>query len=102
MTDETTDPPGPPDSAEVYAMLRQAVDGILAQNPEAREAFRAMVDRGRSPDRAREEIARVLLGVMYHVGNESDLLRDAGGGAELRSRCFRRLAEGDSARDIFG
>lgn len=105
MSEEKTDPVGAsevPGEGEVYEMLNQAVDGILAQNPEAREAFRAMVERGRTEDEAREEIARVLLGVMYHVGNESDLLREAGGGAGLRSRCFRRLVEGESARDIFG
>lgn len=86
---------------EAYGLVRDAVDGILAQNEEARRAHEAMCERGLDEAEAREEIARVLIAVMYHVGQESERLEEAGGGAGLRSQAFRRLAEGESADDIF-
>lgn len=91
-----------PTGAGAHDLLRPAVGSILRQNPEARSAFEAMTERGRSEEEAREEVARVLLGVMYHVGAESEKLRLAGGGAGLRKECFRRLAEGETAAEIFG
>jgi len=47
------------------------------------------------------EIARVLLAVMFHIGAGSDRLTAAGGGNGLRSEAFRRLGEGETAREIF-
>lgn len=82
-------------------LLVEAVGSILRQNPDARSAYEAMVDRGLSEEEAREEVARVLLGVMYHVGGESPRLRAAGGGSGLRRECFRRLAAGETADEIF-
>lgn len=92
----------PPDGEAAYPLVRDAVEGILAANDDARRAHEAMRERGVDDDRAREEIARVLVAVMYHVGRESDRLERAGGGAELRSEAFRRLAEGETADEIFG
>lgn len=82
-------------------MLRAAVDGVLAQNEDARDAHDALRERGFGRREAREEIARVLLAVMHHVDQQTERLREAGGGAELRRRAFRRIAEGEIAREIF-
>ena len=90
------------EAGEAYRLVKDAVEGILAQNEEARRAHRAMRDRGLDEARAREEIARVLIAVMYHVGQESHRLQEAGGGSGLRAEAFRRLAEGETADEIFG
>lgn len=90
------------EDGEAYRLVKDAVDGILAQNEEARRAHEAMQQRGLDEARAREEIARVLIAVMYHVGRESRRLEEAGGGSGLRSEAFRRLAEGETADEIFG
>ncbi|MEJ2481853.1 MAG: hypothetical protein P8049_01645 [Gemmatimonadota bacterium] len=87
--------------AEAYPLLKDAVVPILAKNPEARTAFDAMRQRGLTEGEAREEIARVLIAVMFHVGAGSDRLAAAGGGTGLRSEAFRRLAAGETARQIF-
>lgn len=87
--------------AEAWPLLEGAVEPILARNAEARAAFEALRDRGLTEKAAREEIARVLLAVMFHVGAGSEMLRRAGGGAGLRSEAFRRLAAGETARQIF-
>lgn len=87
---------------EAYEMVKEAVQGILARNDAARRAFRAMRERGMGEEEAREEIARVLVAVTFHVGQESERLRAAGGGAELREEAFRRLARGETADDVFG
>lgn len=86
----------------MYPHLVEAVGSILRQNDAARSAYDAMRQRGRTDREAREEIARVLVGVMYHVGGRSRRLEAAGGGAGLRRECFRRLAEGETAAQIFG
>lgn len=91
----------PRTAAEAWPLLRGAVEPILARNPEARAAFEALRDRGLTGEAAREEIARVLLAVMFHIGAGSERLRRAGGGAGLRSEAFRRLAAGETARQIF-
>lgn len=102
MTDFREEAGGvPPDEGEAYRLVEDAVQAILAQNDEARRAHRAMVERGLDEGRAKEEIARVLIAVMYHVGQESDRLEEAGGGSGLRTEAFRRLAEGETADDIF-
>lgn len=90
-----------PDGGGAYELLRPAVTSILKQSPEAADAHRALRDRGVSEADAREEIARVLLAVMYHVGAESERLRAAGGGPGLRKHAFRRLAAGETAAQIF-
>lgn len=90
-----------PDEGEAYRLVKDAVQAILAQNDEARRAHEAMVERGLDESRAKEEIARVLIAVMYHVGQESDRLEAAGGGSGLRADAFRRLAEGETADEIF-
>jgi hypothetical protein len=59
------------------------------------------LDRGVGEAEAREEIARVLLATMFHVGAQSEMLERAGGGAGLRTMAFARLAAGESAREIF-
>lgn len=87
---------------EAYELVKGAVDGILAQNEPARRAFRAMRDRGMDEQEAREEIARVLIAVTFHVGRETERLEAAGGGAGLREEAFRRLAEGETAEEVFG
>lgn len=87
---------------EVFAMLEASVDGVLSQNDEARAAHRALRERGLSEPEAREEIARVLLGVMMHVDQQSERLEAAGSGASLRREAFRRMARGETAEDIFG
>lgn len=89
------------DAGEAYGLVREAVDGILAQNDEARRAHRAMRERGMDESEAREQIARVLIAVMYHVGQETERLEEAGGGSGLRSEAFRRLAGGETADEIF-
>lgn len=93
---------GSPGAHDAYRLLEPAVDGILAQSEEASAAFRAMTERGLTEEEAREQVARVLLAVMYHVGKESSLVREAGGGAALRRRAYRRLARGETAGEIFG
>lgn len=90
-----------PDEGEAYRLVKDAVQAILAQNDEARRAHEAMLERGLDEGRAKEEIARVLIAVMYHVGQESDRLEAAGGGSGLRADAFRRLAEGETADEIF-
>lgn len=99
MNDEPISTPRTP--SEAYPLLKGAVIPILDKNEEARAAFEAMCDRGFSEEGAREEIARVLIAVMFHVGAGSDRLASAGGGSGLRSEAFRRLAEGETARQIF-
>ena len=91
----------PRSPAEAYPLLKGAVGPILERNEEARAAFEAMRERGLSDEEAQEEIARVLLAVMYHIGAGSDRLVAAGGGNGLRSEAYRRLAEGESARQVF-
>lgn len=86
---------------EAHEMVKEAVQGILAQNEAARRAFRSMRERGLDEEEAREEIARVLLAVTFHVGQESRRLEAAGGAAELREEAFRRLARGETAEDVF-
>ncbi len=99
MTDDEIRTPRTP--AEAFPLLKDAVLPIVERNPEARAAFEAMRERGLTEDQAREEIARVLIAVMFHVGASSARLSDAGGGNGLRSEAFRRLAQGETAREIF-
>lgn len=87
---------------EAYELVKGAVQGILAQNEAARRAFEAMRERGLDEEEAREEIARVLIAVTVHVSRESERLEEAGGGSDLRAEAFRRLAEGETADDVFG
>ena len=87
---------------EAYPLLEKAVEAIVANNDEARKAYEAMRGRGLTEEEAREEISRVLLAVMFHVGAQSEMLKRAGGGAGLRQQAFGRLAEGESSADIFG
>ena len=109
MTDETPDRPEtdaregptPRTPAEAWPLLKDAVEPILERNEEARRAFEALRGRGLTEEAAREEIARVLLAVMFHVGAGSEMLGRAGGGPGLRSEAFRRLAAGETARQIF-
>lgn len=86
---------------EAYPLLKQAVGSILNGSDEARGAYDGMIERGLSQDEAREEIARVLLATMFHVGARSDRLESAGGGAGLRKEAFARLAAGETASEIF-
>jgi hypothetical protein len=88
-------------ASEAYPLLRQAVGSILKGNEEAQAAYDALLARGLGDDEAREEIARVLLATMFHVGAQSGLLEQAGGGDGLRKEAFRRLAGGETARQIF-
>ena len=106
MSDPTSHLRGEPGDAEAmageaYPLLKQAVGSILKGSEEARAAYEALTDRGLGDDEAREEIARVLLATMFHVGARSELLEQAGGGAGLRKRAFARLAAGETARQIF-
>ena len=84
-----------------YPLLRQAVGSILNGSDEARSAYDALLARGLSEEKAREEIARVLLATMFHVGAQSEMLEQTGGGAGLRKEAFARLAAGETARQIF-
>jgi hypothetical protein len=88
-------------AGEAYPLLRNAVGSILKGNDEARSAYGAMLARGLSEEQAREEIARVLLATMFHVGAQSERLQSAGGGAGLRRQAFSRLAAGETAREVF-
>ncbi|MDT8436166.1 MAG: hypothetical protein RRA92_05355 [Gemmatimonadota bacterium] len=99
--DVRREPATPRTPAEAWPLLKGAVEPILERNDAARAAFDAMCERGRSAEEAREEIARVLLAVMFHVGAESERLRTAGGGEGLRAEAFRRLADGETAKQIF-
>ena len=99
MTDDEIRTPRTP--AEAFPLLKHAELPTVEQNPEARAAFEAMRERGLSADEAREEIARVLIAVMFHVGASSARLAAAGGGNGLRSEAFRRLSQGETAREIF-
>jgi len=99
MTDDEIRTPRTP--AEAYPLLKEAVLPIVEKNAEARAAFDAMRERGLSEDEAREEIARVLIAVMFHVGAGSERLTAAGGGEGLRREAFGRLASGETARQIF-
>ena len=84
-----------------YPLLKQAVGSILNGSDKARSAYDALLSRGLSEDDAREEIARVLLATMFHVGAQSEMLEQAGGGGGLRREAFARLAAGETAREIF-
>lgn len=106
MDDELRDgrvPDADPETvaAEAYPLLKNAVGSILKGNDDARSAYEAMLARGRSEEEAREEIARVLLATMFHIGAQSERLEGAGGGAGLRQEAFARLAGGETARQIF-
>jgi hypothetical protein len=106
LSDELHDTPGTPVdpeamASEAYPLLKQAVGSILKGSDEARAAHEALLERGLTEDAAREEIARVLLATMFHVGARSEMLEQAGGGAGLRKEAFARLAAGESARQIF-
>lgn len=96
-------PPFDPDdmATRAYPLLRQAVTSILKGSPDARSAYEALLARGVPEAEAREEIARVLLATMFHVGAQSEMLEKAGGGAGLRRMAFARLTEGETAREIF-
>jgi len=88
-------------AGEAYPLLKQAVGSIIKGSDEAREAYESLLERGVPDEEAREEIARVLLATMFHVGAQSQMLVNAGGGAALRRRAFARVAAGETARDIF-
>ena len=88
-------------ATEAYPLLQQAVGSILRGSEEARSAYDALLARGLPEEAAREEIARVLLATMFHVGAQSELLEKAGGGAGLRKEAFARLAMGETARQNF-
>ena len=88
-------------AGEAYPLLKQAVVSILKGNDEARAAYEALLARGLAVEAAREEIARVLLATMFHIGAQSELLEKAGGGAGLREEAFARLAAGETAQEIF-
>lgn len=88
-------------AGEAYPLLKQAVGSILKGSEEARSAYEALVERGLSQAEAHEEIARVLLATMFHVGAQSERLESAGGGSGLRKQAFARLARGETARQIF-
>ena len=88
-------------AGEAYPLLKQAVGSILKGSDEARSAYAALLARGLSEEQAREEIARVLLATMFHVGAQSEMLESAGGGTGLRKEAFDRLAAGETARQIF-
>jgi len=88
-------------AGEAYPLLKQAVVSILKGSDEARSAYEALLSRGLSEEQAREEIARVLLATMFHVGAQSEMLERAGGGTDLRKEAFARLAAGETARQIF-
>ena len=88
-------------ATEAYPLLQQAVGSILKGSEEARSAYDALLARGLPEEAAREEIARVLLATMFHVGAQSEMLEKAGGGAGLRKEAFARLATGETARQIF-
>lgn len=88
-------------AGEAYPLLKQAVGSILKGSDEARAAYEAMLERGLDEDEAKEEMARVLLATMFHVGARSEMLERAGGGAGLRKEAFARLAAGETAREIF-
>ena len=88
-------------AGEAYPLLKQAVGAILKGSNEAQAAYEALLARGLAEDEALEEIARVLLATMFHVGAQSEMLESAGGGTGLREEAFRRLAAGETARQIF-
>jgi len=88
-------------AGEAYPLLKQAVGSILKGSDEARAAYEALLERDFSDEEAREEIARVLLATMFHVGAQSEMLERAGGGTDLRREAFARLAAGETAREIF-
>ena len=88
-------------AGEAYPLLKHAVGSILKGSEEARAAFEALLSRGVTDEEAHEEIARVLLATMFHVGARSEVLESAGGGAGLRKEAFARLAAGETAREIF-
>lgn len=88
-------------AGEAYPLLKQAVGSILRGSEEARTAYEALLARGLAEEEAREEIARVLIATMFHVGARSEMLEKAGGGAGLRREAFARLAAGETARQIF-
>ena len=74
---EENDSLTPRTPAEAYPLLKGAVGPILEHNEEARGAYDAMRERGLTEEAAREEIARVLLAVMFHIGAGSDRLTAA-------------------------
>jgi hypothetical protein len=88
-------------AGEAYPLLKRAVGSILKGNDEARSAYEAVLARGASEEEAREEIARVLLATMFHIGSQSEMLQSAGGGTVLRQEAFARLAAGETAKQIF-
>jgi len=103
MSDERETPTFDPEKAgsEAYPLLKEAVGSILTGSDEARAAYDALLARGLPEDQAREEIARVLLATMFHVGAQSEMLERAGGGTGLRAEAFARLAKGETAQQIF-
>ena len=103
MSDERETPTFDPEAmaGEAYPLLEQAVGSILKGSDEALSAYNALLARGLSEDQAREEIARVLLATMFHVGVQSEMLEKVGGAAGLRREAFARLAAGETAREIF-
>jgi hypothetical protein len=88
-------------AGQAYPLLKQAVGSILSGSDEAQTAYDALLARGLAEEEAREEMARVLLATMFHVGAQSEMLEKAGGGANLRREAFVRLAAGETARQIF-
>ncbi|MGB5674075.1 MAG: hypothetical protein WBO43_05965, partial [Gemmatimonadota bacterium] len=86
MSDERETPTFDPEEAasKAYPLLKEAVGSILKGSEEARAAYDALLAGGLPEDQAREEIARVLLATMFHVGAQSEMLERAGGGTGLR------------------
>jgi hypothetical protein len=71
--------------------IEEAVTSVLRENPEARETYDAILQRGHSPTHAREEIARALVACLWESWHgKPDRWRDV----------LRELREGRSTADL--
>jgi len=80
------------------AIARMA-DVVIDGDSAAHTAYLMLVDQGMAPDYARDEVARVVLAVLWAVDGG---LADAETATEnILNPAFKRIAAGESAVDLF-
>ena len=74
------------------AIMREVVDGLLAENEDAKAAYDAILKRGFMPSVARDEIERALLGCHWEVSK---------GMPDRMAEVWTGLKKGRSASELF-
>ena len=74
------------------AIMREVVDGLLAENEDAKAAYDTILKRGFTPSFARDEITRALLGNHWEVSK---------GMPDRMAEVWAGLKKGHSTSELF-